>query len=170
MSITQKKPRIQETIRGPAKVPVTLNVNGRVYNIEVEPRHTLLDALRIDLNLTVLIEGKAVYACLTLAIECEGRRILTIEGLSDGKELDPIQQAFADEDAFQCGFCTSGQIMSLKALLDSNPEPTYDEIRRAVSGNICRCGAYPHIFKAGEAAAKVYRAGRQDKKHGEIHG
>jgi aerobic-type carbon monoxide dehydrogenase small subunit (CoxS/CutS family) len=166
-----KRPRLKETIRGTKKVPVQLRVNGNLYNIEIEPRRTLLDVLRIDLNMTgtkkvcnmgecgactVLIDGKAVYSCLTLAIECEGHQILTIEGLSTGNKLDPIQQAFVDEDAFQCGFCTSGQIMSVKALLESDRDPTPEEIRRAVSGNICRCGAYPHIFKAAEVAAKNY--------------
>jgi xanthine dehydrogenase YagT iron-sulfur-binding subunit len=172
MTLTRKMPRTEEAVRGPGKVPIRLEVNGSSYDIEVEPRRTLLDALRHDLKLTgtkkvcnmgecgactVLINGKAVYSCLTLAIECEGQRIVTIEGLSRNGKPDPIQQAFIDEDAFQCGFCTSGQLMSVKALLDANRDPTPEEIRRAVSGNICRCGAYPHIFKAAAAAAKVYR-------------
>ncbi len=179
MPSIRKKILFQDTVRGPAKVTIRLQVNGSSYDLEIEPRRTLLDALRIDLNLTgtkkvcnmgecgactVLLDGKAVYSCLTLAIECEGRQILTIEGMSKGKNLDPIQQAFIREDAFQCGFCTSGQIMSVKALLDANPDPNPDEIRRAVSGNICRCGAYPHIFKAAAVAAAVYRAEGARKK------
>jgi aerobic-type carbon monoxide dehydrogenase small subunit (CoxS/CutS family) len=119
---------------------------------------------------TVLLDGKAIYSCLTLAIECEGHKILTIEGLAQGQNLDPIQKAFVDEEAFQCGFCTSGQIMSIKALLDNNPDPTSEEIRRAVSGNICRCGAYPNIFKAATKAATAYRKQRAAKKNGDKHG
>jgi xanthine dehydrogenase YagT iron-sulfur-binding subunit len=179
MPLTSKEHRLKDAVRGPGKVPIELQVNGGSYFIQVEPRRTLLDALRFDLNMTgtkkvcnmgecgactVLMDGKAVYSCLVLAIECEGHEILTIEGLSEGKNLDPIQQAFIDEDAFQCGFCTSGQEMAVKALLDSNPDPSPDEIRRAVSGNICRCSAYPHIFKAAEAAAKAYRKGKLSGK------
>jgi aerobic-type carbon monoxide dehydrogenase small subunit (CoxS/CutS family) len=168
--------RNREVVKGPGKVAIRLQVNGAVYNIEVEPRRTLLDALRVDLHLTgakkscdmgecgactVLLDGKAVYSCLVLAIECEGHHVLTIEGLSKNNELDPIQRAFVAEDAFQCGFCTSGQIMAVKALLDTNPDPSPEEIRRAVSGNICRCGAYPNIIKAAEVAVKAYRATRK---------
>lgn len=175
MPSASKERRLRDAVRGPGKVPVELRVNGGSYFIEAQPRRTLLDALRFDLNMTgtkkvcdmgecgactVLMDGRAVYSCLVLAIECEGHEIRTIEGLSEGKGLEPIQQAFIEEDAFQCGFCTSGQEMAVKALLDSNSNPTADEIRRAVSGNICRCGAYPHILKAAGAAAKAYRAGR----------
>lgn len=182
MPLTQKLPRLQGTVRGPGKVPIELQVNGSSYYLHAEPRQTLLDVLRFDLNMTgtkkvcnmgecgactVLMDGKAVYSCLILAIECEGHQILTIEGLSKGQKLDPVQRAFIDEDAFQCGFCTSGQEMAVKALLDHNPNPTPDEIRRAISGNICRCGAYPHIFKAAAAAAKAYRASRPGRKRGE---
>ncbi|MGP8079226.1 MAG: (2Fe-2S)-binding protein [Dehalococcoidales bacterium] len=181
MPSTSKKLQLQDNVYGPGKVHIELDVNGISYPLEIEPRRTLLDALRLDLNLTgskkvcdmgecgactVLIDGRAVYSCLTLAIECEGHQILTIEGISEGNNLDPIQQAFIREDAFQCGFCTSGQIMSIKALLDANPEPTPDEIRRAVSGNICRCGAYPHIFKAAAVAAETYREQHSTKKTG----
>ncbi len=171
--VVARKGRLAEAVRGPGKVPIELNVNGSSYRIEVEPRRTLLEALRYDLHLTgtkkvcdmgecgactVIIDGRAVYSCLALAIECEGRRILTIEGLSRGPELDPVQQAFIDEDAFQCGYCTPGQVMAVKAFLESNRDPTPEEIRRAVSGNICRCGAYPHIFRAAAAAAKAYHS------------
>jgi xanthine dehydrogenase YagT iron-sulfur-binding subunit len=177
MVSASKGRRPKDAIRGPGKVPVELQVNGGSYFLEVEPRRTLLDALRFDLNMTgtkkvcnmgecgactVLMDGKAVYSCLVLAIECEGHEIRTAECLAQGDNLDPIQQAFIDEDAFQCGFCTSGQEMAIKALLDSNPNPGTDEIRRAVSGNICRCGAYPHILKAAEAAARAYRTGKPD--------
>jgi aerobic-type carbon monoxide dehydrogenase small subunit (CoxS/CutS family) len=165
-------------VRGPGqarqpyeKAPIQLQVNGALHSLEVEPRRTLLDALRVDLHLTgtkkvcdmgecgactVLLDHRAVYSCLTLAVECEGRQILTVEGLSDGARLDPIQQAFVEHDAFQCGFCTPGQVMAVRALLERNPSPSPDEVRRAVSGNLCRCGAYLLIFRAAEAAARAY--------------
>lgn len=110
---------------------------------------------------TVIIDGQAVYACLVLAIECEGRAILTVEGLAPdgGAELHPIQRAFLAHDAFQCGFCTPGQIMAVKALLDANPYPTLEEVKRGVSGNLCRCGAYQKIFAAALAAAEEVRHG-----------
>ena len=174
-----------EVIRGPGKVPIQLTVNGKLYSLQVEPRRTLLDALRVDLNLTgakkvcnmgecgactVIVDGKAGYSCLLLAIECEGRQILTVEGLGDGEHLDPIQQAFVKHDAYQCGFCTPGQVMAVKSLLDSNESPTGEEIRGAVSGNICRCGTYKRIFMAAEEAAGVYKqtrrsGGGRDKAH-----
>jgi xanthine dehydrogenase YagT iron-sulfur-binding subunit len=185
MASTRKRLDFQEIVHRPGKVPIKLNVNGSSYYLEIEPRKTLLDALRSDLHLTgtkkgcnmgecggctVLIDNKAVYSCLTLAIECEGSQILTIEGMSKGKNLDPIQEAFIKEEAFQCGYCTSGQIMSVKALLNSNQDPSPDEIRIAMSGNICRCGAYPHIFKAAVASAAAYRKQRSTKKDGDDHG
>jgi aerobic-type carbon monoxide dehydrogenase small subunit (CoxS/CutS family) len=102
---------------------------------------------------TVIVDGKAVYSCLLLAVDCDDRQITTIEGLGTGNELDSVQEAFIREDAFQCGYCTSGQVMSLRALLDATPEPSDDEILRAVTGNLCRCGAYLNILKAGRLAA-----------------
>ncbi|MBX5477090.1 MAG: (2Fe-2S)-binding protein [Clostridia bacterium] len=157
----------------PRKVPVTFTVNGELREVWVEPRRTLLDALRIDLGLTgtkegcdhgncgactVIVNGRAIYSCLTLAVSCEGATIETIEGLSRPGQLHPIQQAFLEHDAFQCGYCTPGQIMSAKALLDRRPDPTADEIRDAMSGNLCRCGAYPRIVEAVRAAAAALRA------------
>lgn len=154
----------------PTHLPVTLSVNGSQYPILIEPRRTLLDALRHDLGLTgakkvcdmgdcgactVVVDGKAMYACLLLAVDCDDREITTIEGLATGNELDPVQEAFIRADAFQCGFCTSGQIMSLRALLDAHAEPSDDQIMRAVTGNLCRCGAYPNILKAGRLAADL---------------
>jgi xanthine dehydrogenase YagT iron-sulfur-binding subunit len=151
-------------------LPVVLSVNGSRHPLLLEPRRTLLDALRYDLGLTgtkkvcdmgdcgactVIVDGKAMYACLLLAVDCDDREITTIEGLGHGNDLDPIQEAFIQEDAFQCGFCTSGQVMSLRALLDTEPEPTDDQILRAVTGNLCRCGAYPNILKAGRLAADL---------------
>jgi aerobic-type carbon monoxide dehydrogenase small subunit (CoxS/CutS family) len=145
----------------------------------LEPRRTLLDALRGDLQLTgtkkvcdmgdcgactVLVAGRAMYACLLLAVDCDGRQITTIEGLSQNGQLAPIQQAFTQADAFQCGFCTPGQIISLHALLQETPAPTDADIRRAVSGNLCRCGAYLNILHAGRIAAEQYAA-QQEKSH-----
>jgi xanthine dehydrogenase YagT iron-sulfur-binding subunit len=130
---------------GAASLPIVLHVNGVEQALALEPRRTLLDALRNDLRLTgtkkvcdmgdcgactVLVDGRAMYACLLLAVDCAGRQITTIEGLSHNGDLDPLQQAFIDADAFQCGFCTSGQIMSLQALLDPAPNPSDDQIAR----------------------------------------
>jgi xanthine dehydrogenase YagT iron-sulfur-binding subunit len=152
----------------PVQMHVTLHINATDHALVVEPRRTLLDVLRHDLALTgtkkvcdmgdcgactVLIDGQAVYACLTLAVDCDGRQITTIEGLTQNGALDPVQQAFIEADAFQCGFCTSGQIRSLKALLNETPAPSEDQILRAVTGNLCRCGAYPNILRAGRLAA-----------------
>lgn len=150
--------------------PVTLTVNGSDYPIMVEPRRTLVDALRHDLALTgtkkvcamgdcgactVIVDGRAMYSCLLLAVDCAGRAITTIEGLAHGNNLSPLQEAFVASDGFQCGFCTSGQIMSLHALLQAHPHPSDEEIARAVTGNICRCGAYANIVKAGREAAEA---------------
>jgi aerobic-type carbon monoxide dehydrogenase small subunit (CoxS/CutS family) len=158
--------------RGPGKVPVRLTVNGQEHETYAEPRRTLLDALRKDLGLigtkkacdegtcgacTVLLDGKTIYACMVLAIECEGKSIVTIEGLEKKGKLHPIQQAFIEEDALQCGFCTPGQILSVKALLDMNQNPTADEVRHALTGNLCRCGTYPKIVKAALKSAKNIR-------------
>ncbi len=159
-----------EAIPGqPKRTAVKLCVNGEEHELIIEPRRTLLSALRKDLGLTgakvgcdegtcgactVLLDEKPVYACLTLAVECEGRSIQTIEALSKDGKLHPVQEAFIEHDALQCGFCTPGQILSVKALLDENPKPTEDDIKRAVSGNLCRCGAYPNIVKAALAAAE----------------
>jgi len=170
-----------DVLRGPGKVPVDLRINGQHHALHVEPRRTLLDVLRVDLELTgtkkgcnmgecgactVLVDGKAIYSCLTLAIECEGREILTIEGLAAAGSLDPIQQAFIDNDAFQCGFCTPGQIMSIRALLEREGDPGPEDIRQALSGNLCRCGAYPRIFAAAEAACRSYAERRSQIAEG----
>ncbi len=152
--------------------PVTLTVNGEEHTILVEPRRTLLDALRHDLGLTgakkvcdmgncgactVHVDGKAVYSCLVLAADCEGCEVTTIEGIGRDGELDPVQRAFIECDAFQCGYCTPSQIMSLRGLLNETPDPTDEEIERAVTGNLCRCGAYLNILKAGRLAATLQR-------------
>ena len=152
-----------------SKQLVTFKVNKQPHTLAVEPRRILLDALRDDLNLsgtkkvcamgncgacTVHLDGEAVYSCLVLAVECEGCEVTTIEGVADGNTLDPIQDAFIEADAYQCGYCTSGQIMSLKALFNETPNPNENQIKRAVSGNLCRCGAYQHILEAGKLAAE----------------
>ena len=151
------------------RTAISLSVNGVERALEIEPRRTLLDALREDLGLTgakpgcemgncgactVLLDGEAIYSCLALAVECQGRAITTIEGLTQGDALDPIQQAFIAHDALQCGFCTPGQVLAMKALLDRNPHPDDEEIDRAMSGNLCRCGAYPKIRAAARALAR----------------
>jgi xanthine dehydrogenase YagT iron-sulfur-binding subunit len=158
----------------PSLVPVSLTINRREHTLLVEPRRTLLDALRYNLGITgtkkvcdigdcgactVIVDGRAMYACLLLAVDCDEREITTIEGVGRGNELDPLQEAFIEADAFQCGFCTSGQIMSLKALLDAHEDPTDAQIERAVTGNLCRCGAYLNIAKAGRLAADARKAG-----------
>ena len=164
-----------ETIPAGGLSQVSFAVNGRRHAVLVEPRWTLLYVLRDRLGLTgtkvgcergecgactVLIDGKARYACMTLAVEADGHEITTVEGLMTGEELGTTQQAFADEDAFQCGYCTPGQIMAAESLLRVNPSPTIDEIRQGMAGNLCRCGAYAHIFKAVAKAADLKRQGR----------
>jgi xanthine dehydrogenase YagT iron-sulfur-binding subunit len=149
---------------------VTLQINGRAYPFLVEPRWTLLYVIREKLALTgtkvgcergecgactVLIDSLPHYACMMPAVEAEGREVITVEGLMHGKELGPVQQAFVEEDAFQCGYCTSGQIIAVEGLLRKNPEPSMEVIRAEMSGNLCRCGAYHNIFKAANRSAKL---------------
>jgi xanthine dehydrogenase YagT iron-sulfur-binding subunit len=160
----------------PAGEPValTLSVNGRARSLSVLPRTTLLEALREHLGLagtkpgcergecgacTVLVDGVARYSCQTLALEAEGHEITTIEGLEKGEKLSAVQEAFVAEDALQCGYCTPGQVMAVEGLLRENASPTLDDIREGVSGNLCRCGAYAHIFKAAQRAAAARRDG-----------
>ena len=151
-------------VRGPVSEPVALTVNGETYAVDLEPRVSLLDALREHLDLTgakkgcdqgtcgactVLVDGRRVLSCLTLALTCEGREVLTIEGLAGPTgELHPMQVAFIEHDAFQCGYCTPGQIMSAVALLREGNAETDEDIAEYMSGNICRCAAYPHIRDA----------------------
>jgi len=155
---------------------VTLLVNGRRHRLLVEPRWSLLFVLRERLGLTgskqgcergecgvctVLVNDRPRYACMVLALEAEGTRITTVEGLMKGEELGPVQQAFAEHDGFQCGYCTPGQVVAAEGLLRAKPHPTMDEIRLGMSGNLCRCGAYAHIFKAVEHAAEQRKQGGQ---------
>lgn len=161
-----------EAVDAAEMMRVALVVNGRAHRLLVEPRWSLLHVLRDRLGLTgtkvgcergecgactVLIDGAPRYACMTLAVEADGAAITTIEGLMNGEELGLTQQAFADEDAFQCGYCTPGQVMAAEGLLRANPSPTLDEIRHGMAGNLCRCGAYAHIFRAVAKAAEMRR-------------
>lgn len=148
---------------------IQLRVNGELYEVAVHPHWTLLEVLREELDLTgakkgcdagdcggctVILDGKPVVSCLTLAVEADGRDILTIEGLAQNGQLHPIQNAFVEHGAIQCGFCTPGMIMSAKALLDENPNPTEEEVRRAIAGNLCRCTGYVKIVEAILAASQ----------------
>jgi xanthine dehydrogenase YagT iron-sulfur-binding subunit len=159
-----------EVIRPEEMTRLVLRINGRRQRLLVEPRWSLLYVLRERLGLTgtkvgcergecgactVLINSAPQYACMTLAVEAEGAEIVTVEGLMQGEELGPVQQAFLETDAFQCGYCTLGQVMAVEGLLRANPDPSLEEVRRGVSGNLCRCGAYAHIFKAAKRAAEL---------------
>jgi aerobic carbon-monoxide dehydrogenase small subunit len=151
----------------------TIIVNGTVHDVAVDPNTTLLEFLREGLGLsgaregcdtggcgacTVLVDGRPMYSCLVLAMDCRGKEVLTIEGLSADGELHPIQRAFVDHGAIQCGFCTPGMVLTAKALLDENPAPTEQQVREAIAGNICRCTGYVKIVEAILAAAEEMRA------------
>jgi len=157
---------------GSGPVPITLRVNGAERKLSVEPRTTLAEALRIGLQstgtkvvcdrgacsaCTVLLDGVPVNSCMTFALDVGSRAVTTIEGLARGDSLHPVQQAFIDNDAMQCGYCTSGMVMSCVALLNRTPHPSLDEVRTAVSGNLCRCGTYADVFQAVLDAAKSGR-------------
>lgn len=159
-------------VRGPTRIE--LQVNGQVHGLQVEPRTTLLAALRRQLGLTgtkeacdrgqcggctVLLDERPVLACMMLAMDARGRRITTVEGLSDGIRLSPVQQAFADKDGQMCGFCTPGMVVSATALLRASPRPTLEEIRQGLAGNLCRCGTYPMVFEAVQSASERLRQG-----------
>lgn len=154
---------------GPDPVPIDFVLNGRKTRVFVEPRVTLLDALREYLNVTgpkrvcdrascgactVLLDGLPVNSCMVLAVEVAGRSVKTVEGLTPEKGLSPLQKSFVRHDATQCGFCTPGMVTSAEALLRSNPKPTLEEVKIALSGNVCRCGTYPRVFRAVLDAAE----------------
>ena len=160
-------PKDLEILAG--RVPVSVTVNGQKRTATVDTRRTLLQMLRSDFDLTgtklvcdhgacgactVLMDGKPVYSCLTLALDADGHKIETVEGLAKGEKFHPLQTAFVEQDALMCGFCTPGFLMSSKALLDQNPRPTLDDVKTACSGNLCRCGTYPRIFEAVLDASK----------------
>jgi xanthine dehydrogenase YagT iron-sulfur-binding subunit len=157
---------------GPGEVPVRLTVNGRQVNLMIEPRVTLLDALRMRADLTgskrgcdrgtcgactMLVDGRPVYSCSTLAIEVQGKQIRNVDGLASGDRMHPVQQAFCDKDALMCGFCTPGFIMASVGLLEKYPNPTPEQIRKGLDGNICRCGTFPRIFEAVSSVKGVQR-------------
>jgi aerobic-type carbon monoxide dehydrogenase small subunit (CoxS/CutS family) len=159
---------------GPTATTITLRINGASKNIEVEPRTTLAEVLRYELGMTgtkvvcdrgscsactVWMDGAPVCSCMTFAFDAVGRSITTIEGLAKGDELHPVQEAFIEHDAMQCGFCTPGMIMSCAALVNKNPNPTLDDVKRATRGNLCRCGTYPKVFEATLEAAKKMKKG-----------
>jgi aerobic carbon-monoxide dehydrogenase small subunit len=161
------------------KHEIQLQVNGESYDLLVEPRQTLLKILRDDLGLTgtkkgcdtgdcgactVLMDGKPINSCLTLAVEADGARITTIEGLASGDELHPLQEAFIAAGAIQCGYCTPGMILTAKALLDENPAPSEEEVKKAVAGNLCRCTGYIKIFEAIQTAARNLNPSRAKQR------
>jgi xanthine dehydrogenase YagT iron-sulfur-binding subunit len=163
---------------GPDAVTIDLNINGAIRQVTVEPRLTLLEAIRDQMGLygtklvcgrgacgacTVHLDGAPVTSCMILAVDARGHRITTIEGLANGAGLHPVQHAFVENDALQCGFCTPGMIISVAAALKRNPNADPNEIKRAVSGNICRCGTYPQVFKAALASAAALRGASEGK-------
>ncbi len=159
--------------QGPAAVPVSLTINGKAVSTNIEPRETLLDTLRNKLDhtgakrvcdrgtcgaCTVIIDGKVQYSCTVLAIDAQGRRIETIESLTANGKVHPIVPAFVNNDAQQCGYCTPGFVMACKGFLDKNPNPTYEQVKDGLGGNLCRCGTYVGVRKAVLEAAKALRA------------
>lgn len=172
--LTAEPTEVPDVLEANELVKVVLDINGRTHEALVEPRWSLAYVLREVLELsgtkvgcergecgacTVLLDGSPRYACLTLAVEAENHEIVTVEGLLAGEELGPVQQAFLEQDAFQCGYCTSGQIMAAEGLLRSERDPSVEAIRHGMSGNLCRCGAYPHIVAAVRRAAELRLAG-----------
>ncbi len=172
--VAHRAEAIPEITDPDAMVRITLSINGRLHRLLTEPRWTLLFVLRELLGITgtkagcergecgsctVLIDDVPRYACMTLAVEAEGAEITTVEGLLDGEELGITQRAFVEHDAFQCGYCTPGQIMAAEGLLRANPEPDIHQIQHGMTGNLCRCAAYVHIFRAVELAAELKKKG-----------
>jgi len=162
------------------KKRISLRVNGETYEVEVEPRESLLDVLRNKLSLlgtkkggntgdcgacTVILDKKPVNSCLVLGVEAEGKEILTIEGLARPGKLHPLQEAFIKFGAVQCGYCTPGMILSAKALLDENPQPSEEEIKRAIAGNLCRCAGGRSIFQGAKSRTRKNRGGEHGRDH-----
>lgn len=167
-SVAQTAARNSNVV-GPGKVPLKLRINGQLHTVNVEPRATLAETLRDELHMTgtkivcdrgacsactVMVDKTPVCSCMTLAMDVANRNVTTVEGLAQGSNLHPVQAAFVAHDALQCGFCTSGMVMSCAALVERNPQPTVADVRTAISGNICRCGTYPKVLEAALAAAQ----------------
>jgi aerobic-type carbon monoxide dehydrogenase small subunit (CoxS/CutS family) len=159
---------------GPGVVSMTLHVNGQDRAVRAEPRTTLANVLRNELDLTgtkfvcdrgscggctVMVDGKAVYSCMMLAVDAIGKKVTTVEGLAPSGGLDPVQAAFVEKDALMCGFCTPGFVVSIRSLLNTNTNPTLEDVKAACAGNICRCGTYSRVFEAALAAAQRVRQG-----------
>jgi len=166
---TEAEAQTGAKITGPGEVPITLQINGKPYRTSVEPRTTLLDTLRHRLDLTaakrvcdrgtcgactVIIDNKVVYSCTVLAIDAVGRQIQTLEGISQNGKPHPVSQAFVNNDAQQCGYCTPGFVMAAKGFLDKHPNPSYEDVKKGLGGNLCRCGTYVGVRKAVLEAAK----------------
>lgn len=165
-------PKNGVAVFGPGKEPLALKINGEEKRLSIEPRATLADVLRNDLGMTgtkvvcnrgscsactVWVDGTPVVSCSTFAFDVAGKSVTTIEGLARGNDLHPVQQAFIDHDAMQCGFCTPGMVMSCAALLERNPRPALEDVRAATAGNLCRCGTYPKVFEATLSASRLRR-------------
>jgi aerobic-type carbon monoxide dehydrogenase small subunit (CoxS/CutS family) len=159
----------KSNVVGPGKVPLKLRINGQLHTVNVEPRATLAEALRDELHMTgtkivcdrgacsactVMVDKTPVCSCMTLAMDVGNRNVTTVEGLAQGSNLHPVQAAFVAHDALQCGFCTSGMVMSCAALAERNPKPSIADVKTAISGNICRCGTYPKVLEAALAASQ----------------
>ena len=166
---------VPANVAGPGPVAITLTINGKPVNVTVEPRVTLLDAMRNYLDLTgakrvcdrgtcgactVILAGKTVYSCSVLAIDAQGKSIETIEGLAAGNNLHPVSAAFVNHDAQQCGYCTAGFVMAAKGFIDKHPNPTVEDVKHGLGGNLCRCGTYMGIRQAVVEAAKVMKGGK----------
>jgi len=162
-------------VAGPGAVPITLNINGKPVNLTVEPRVTLIEALRdyVDLTgakrvcdrgtcgaCTVLMNGKSVYSCSVLAIDAQSKSIETIEGMTSPEKMHPVSQAFWENDGQQCGYCTSGFVVACKGFLDENPNPTEEDVKHGLGGNLCRCGTYVGVRAAALQAAKAIKGGK----------
>src|SRR5918999_1971915 len=167
---TEAQPAVREI--GPGEVPIQLTINGRRHDLKLEPRTTLLDALRNRLDITgvkrvcdrgtcgactMIVDGRTVYACSTLAIEMQGKTIRTVESFTQGTVLHPVQQAFCDHDGLMCGFCTPGFVVATVALLEKIPNPTPEQARKHLDGNICRCGTYVGVLEAALKTKGVSR-------------
>jgi xanthine dehydrogenase YagT iron-sulfur-binding subunit len=166
---TEAEAQTGAKIAGPGEVPITLQINGKPYRTSVEPRTTLLDTLRHRLDLTaakrvcdrgtcgactVIIDNKVMYSCTVLAIDAQGRQIQTLEGISQNGKPHPVSQAFVNNDAQQCGYCTPGFVMAAKGFLDKHPNPSYEDVKKGLGGNLCRCGTYVGVRKAVLEAAQ----------------